>query len=119
MSLAYQTIFNTGAIYAVAIGSPPEPPEPGFGAVGNFSNASVQVRLERIYASVAGHTAPSGARDTYFLMRRIGQVLGLDLTSGRRSFEGHLAALYADISGSPWTGAKSAELILRAIETEL
>lgn len=100
-------------------GGPDPGPDPDVGAVGSFRGFSTNHRLERIYAAVSGHEAPSIARDTHFLMSRIGQVRGLNLTSGYKSFETHLIVLYEDLTGNTWTGSKSAELILRAIEAEL
>lgn len=97
------------------------PPDPGGGgSVASISGSSVNVRLEIIYASVASHTAPSVARDTHFLMSRIGGELGINITSGMRSFETNLRILYRAISGNNYTGdIHSTELILRAIESEL
>lgn len=109
---------------------PPPPEDPGdldteleeevtVGSVGSGHGQSTEMRLERIYAALSNHDTPRMARSQYFLMRRIGQERGIDLTSGLRSFEVNLALLYSDLTGNPWTGAKSVEMILRAIEAEL
>lgn len=105
--------------FPVTLEEPPPDPGPDVGSVSGLVGGSVNVRLERIYASVSGHEATSGARDIHFLMRRIGQERGINLTSGLRSFETNLAILYRDLSGSSWQGAKSSEMILRAIEDSL
>lgn len=109
---------------------PPPPEDPGdlgteledevtFGSVGSGGGQSTEIRLERIYASVSNHTTPRMARDRHFLMQRIGQELGINITSGTRSFETNLALLYRELTGSSWTGAKSVEMILGAIEENL
>jgi len=110
----------------------PDPPEPGTDptypdtelepevtVAGIGSNTSIELRLEHIYAGISGHTAPSIGRDRHFLMTRIGIERGINLTSGYKSFEGHLAALYKDLTGNTWQGGRSAEKILRGIESAL
>lgn len=97
------------------------PPDPGGGgSVVGFANGPINVRLENIYASVSGYTAPFPARDTHFLMSRIGRELGINITSGTRSFETNLRILYRALTGNAYVGDKhSTEMILRAIERDL
>lgn len=114
--------------------NPPDPENPGPGeedypdtelvsgieisGSGAFTG-STDLRLERIWAAIAGHEVPSVARDRHFIMAGIGRSRNIMLTSGYRSFETNLAILYADLTGNTWRGAKSAELILKAIESAL
>lgn len=110
----------------------PDPPEPGedptypetelepeIGSIGRGHGTSVELRLERIYAAIAGHTVPRIGRDVNFLMKRIGLERSINITSGYRSFEDNLMILYRDLTGNAWTGPRSTELILSAIESEL
>lgn len=108
---------------------PPPPDDPGdldteiIGTVisgSGRSNASTEKRLEIIYAAVAGHTAPDGAgRSAEFLMHRIGRSLGINITSGTRSFETNLILLYNNLTGETYSGNRSVNSILSAIESYL
>lgn len=112
----YRLYFGAGA--TVDSGGGPGP-GPGVGSIPSLANASIGTRLERIYAAIAEHNAPSSSRSEYWLMGKIGQLRGLNLTSGYKSRETHLMNLYQNLTGSVYTGSRSEELILRAIEEAL
>lgn len=91
---------------------PDIPPAPNF---------STRGRLEDIYAAVNGHIAPptEGARSEYWLLKKIGQVRGIDLTSGLRSREDNYIRLYENLTGNTYNGVRSVEMILRRIEADV
>lgn len=110
---------NTGNVsngFQVTVNSsvPPQAPIPS-----SPISSGVGIRLENIYAALSGHDAPKTSRSEYWLLGKIGQLQGLNLTSGNKSLESHLIALYENLSGGTYNGARSAELILRAIEDTL
>lgn len=96
----------------------PTPPAPSIVIPGG-SYQSIGIRLERIYAAIAGHQAPSGNRNEIWLLGRIGAERGINLTSGYRSRIDNLIRLYENLTSSTYTGPKSEEMVLRAIESEL
>lgn len=96
----------------------PAPPAPSI-VISGGSNQSIGVRLERIYAAVSGHQAPSGNRNEIWLLGKIGSERGINLTSGYKSQADHLIRLYENLTGNTYTGPRSEEMILRAIESEL